>query len=292
MKTLGVIFLAFVLSIGFGFRIKAQIDTTAFSAIDSTLRITTDDGSVFIGILVKHDTNSITINSESLGIIKILESKIQKLELLHTDRFIEGEYWFENPNATRYLFGPTAIPLKKGEGYYQNTYIILQSINVGVSNNVSIGGGVDVILPFTGETPVIFVTPKVGFKVSEKWHFGGGILIGNLSDMGIAGIGYGVGTFGNTDHNLTGGVGWGYIDKKFENRPIITLSGMTRLARRVGLVSENWFVPMSFGYYPIISYGMRFMGEKITVDFAFLNNGDIIQVIIIGIPYLDFVVKF
>ena len=292
MKKLGVIFLAFVLSIGFGFRIKAQIDTTAFSAIDSTLRITTDDGSVFIGILVKHDTNSITINSESLGIIEILESKIQKLELLHTDRFIEGEYWFENPNATRYLFGPTAIPLKKGEGYYQNTYIILQSFNVGVSNNVSIGGGFDVISPFIGEGPIIFITPKVGFKISEKWHLGGGVLLGNIPGMGVAGIGYGVGTFGNTDHNLTVGVGWGYIEKKFENRPIITLSGMTRSARRFGFVTENWFVPTSSGYYLIISYGMRFMGEKITVDFAFLNNGDIWQTIPIGIPYLDFVVKF
>jgi hypothetical protein len=70
--------------------------------------------------------------------MEILESKIRKLEILKTDRFIKGQYWFENPNATRYLFGPTAIPLKKGEGYYQNTYIILQSFNIGVSNNFSI----------------------------------------------------------------------------------------------------------------------------------------------------------
>jgi hypothetical protein len=87
-------------------------------------------------------------------------------------------------------------------------------------------------------------------------------------------------------------VGWGYIDKEFENRPIITLGGMTRLARGFGLVTENWFVPSRSGYYPVISYGIRFMGEKITVDFAFLNNDDIFQEIVIGIPYLDFVVKF
>jgi hypothetical protein len=140
MKIFNIILFTFVLNLGSGFGIKAQIDTTVLSAIDSTLQITTDDGSVFTGMLVKHDTNSVTINSESLGVIKILESKIVKLKLLQSDRFIRGKYWFENPNATRYLFGPTAIPLEKGEGYYQNTYIILQSFNIGVSDNFSIGG--------------------------------------------------------------------------------------------------------------------------------------------------------
>jgi hypothetical protein len=72
------------------------------------------------------------------------------------------------------------------------------------------GGGFDVILPFAGEIPILFLTPKVGYKISEKWHLGGGLLLGYLSEAGVAGIGYGVSTFGNTDHNLTAGLGSGY----------------------------------------------------------------------------------
>jgi hypothetical protein len=51
-------------------------------------------------------------------------------------------------------------------------------------------------------------------------------------------------------------------------------------------------VPDDEGYYAVFSYGLRFMGESIAVDLAFLNNGDIAESIIIGIPWVDFVVKF
>ncbi|MBE9480617.1 MAG: hypothetical protein IMY69_02855 [Bacteroidetes bacterium] len=42
----------------------------------------------------------------------------------------------------------------------------------------------------------------------------------------------------------------------------------------------------------IFSYGVRFFGERISVDLGFINNKDIIEEIVIGIPYVDFVVKF
>jgi len=37
---------------------------------------------------------------------------------------------------------------------------------------------------------------------------------------------------------------------------------------------------------------VRFMGESIAVDLAFLNNSDIAEGIVIGVPWVDFVVKF
>ena len=150
------------------------------------------------------------------------------------------------------------------------------------------------ITPFVRETPMFFfLTPKIGFKVAEKLYIGGGILYANTSafELGASGIGYGVVTYGNTDNNITAGLGWGIVDGEFSEKPIITISGMTRVSRRLGLVSENWFVPID-GYKGIASYGMRFMNESITVDFAFLNNPNIFKEIIIGIPYVDFVVKF
>jgi hypothetical protein len=206
----------------------------------------------------------------------------------------EGEPGFENPNATRYLFGPSAIPLKKGEGYYQNVFVVLQSFNYGITKNFSIGAGFDVITPFVREVPpFFFITPKASFKVAEKVHLGGGLLYANTAAFELAGfgIGYGIFTYGTVENNITAGLGWGYIEGDITDGPIITVSGMARVSRRLGLVSENWIVPVD-GYYGVFSYGLRFMSEKITVDLAFINNPDIFSEIFIGIPYVDFVIKF
>ena len=99
------------------------------------------------------------------------------------------------------------------------------------------------------------------------------------------------GTLGTKEHNITSSLGWGFIEGEFSQRPIITLSGMTRISKRAALVSENWFVPTD-GYYGFFSYGVRFFGEKMAVDVAFINNPDIFQIIVIGIPYVSFTVKF
>jgi hypothetical protein len=39
-------------------------------------------------------------------------------------------------------------------------------------------------------------------------------------------------------------------------------------------------------------YGIRFFGEKLSVDLAFLNNKDIASQLALGVPIVDFVIKF
>jgi hypothetical protein len=85
----------------------------------------------------------------------------------------------------------------------------------------------------------------------------------------------------------------------FSPRPVLILSGMIRASKRIAFVSENWVVPKlddnttdSYSYYGIYSYGIRFLGEKTSIDLAFLNNPDIAKELIIGFPWLDFVIKF
>ncbi|MCX7986219.1 MAG: hypothetical protein N2662_04720, partial [Bacteroidales bacterium] len=108
---------------------------------------------------------------------------------------------------------------------------------------------------------------------------------------GNMGILYSIATYGNTDNNVTMGLGWGFIGEELAKRPVITISGMKRVSRKVGLVTENWIIPAD-GYKAVFSYGVRFFGEKIAIDLAFYNEKEIAQYLIIGIPYVDFVVKF
>lgn len=255
--------------------------------------VETKDGNVIQGVYLGQSEAGVRLLTQSAGEITIPMSAIKSFRILDERSFVNGEYWFENPNATRYLFSPSAFSLRKGEAYYQNTYLVLNSFNYGVTDRFTIGGGFELISTFLGD-PVFFITPKYSFPISEKWHAGTGVLYVNSTaadDFSGLGIGYGIVTYGNRDNNATLGMGFGVVDGEFSAEPVITASGMKRVSRKTALVTENWFVP-SEGYYGVYSYGIRFMGERITVDLAFLNNPDIAQEIAIGVPYLDFVVKF
>lgn len=100
---------------------------------------------------------------------------------------------------------------------------------------------------------------------------------------------------------VSAGIGWGTLktgseEAEFQKSPLITISGTARIARKLAFVSENWFIPYTSDgnkkYYPLFSYGLRFFGESLSVDFAFINNKDIVEVLFIGVPYVSFSVKF
>lgn len=273
---------------------NAQTDYTRYP-FDSTVtyRIVIVDNSELIGKPVEKNKLSITIRTLSDLKVEIKYSQIKEVQIVPDRNVKKGRYWFINPHATRYFFSPSAFNLKKGEGYYQNTFIVLNSVNYGITDNFSIGGGLELISTLLGQ-PVFFITPKLSFKVSHNLHAGAGAMYINIGGEGSATLAYGVATLGNTDHNLTGGIGWGIAAGEGSSSPIGTISGMTRVGRRIALVSENWLIP-SFegrGVYPVYSYGMRFFGEKLAVDLGFINNGEIAEELTIGVPWVSVTIKF
>ena len=258
-----------------------------------TYRIFLNDDSELIGQFVEKTSTTLVLKTMALPRIEIPFASIKKIEEVAPENIKEdGSYWFPNPNPTRYLFSPSAFNLKRKQGYYQNTFLFFNSFNVGATDFLTIGGGFELISTFAqGVTPILFFTPKVGAEVSDKVNVGGGLLFVTSDEISM-GITYGIATFGNRDDNVTTGLGWGFLDGEFNNQPFITLSGVKRMERRLSVVSENWFIPDGDGYYPLFSYGIRFFGEKNAIDLAFINNADIAQGIVIGIPYVDFVVNF
>jgi len=62
-----------------------------------------------------------------------------------------------------------------------------------------------------------------------------------------------------------------------------------RFARRMSFVSENWIIPGVND--ALISYGIRFLGEKVSADFAFFNILDE-DAVFPGTPYLGLVWNF
>lgn len=282
--------------------INAQINAGNVQ-IDKTYKVELSDGTVFIGKILSKDGEIIVMKTPIILRIEVTSSNVKSIEEIDETLLKDGDYWFTNPHASRYLFGPTAFNLKKGEGYYQNTMLALNSFNVGLTDNISVGGGFELISTFgsiatNNFEPILFVTPKVSFEVTEDFHAGAGMYyvntpnidIGTRSGSGLA-IAYGIGTYGSKDHNLTGGLGWGFVQGQFEQKPILTVSGMTRISQKTALVTENWFISND-NYYSVFSYGIRFFGDNLAVDLAFVNNADIAEVFIIGFPWVSFVVKF
>jgi hypothetical protein len=251
-------------------------------------RVELKNGSIYFGRILLMDSSRIVMETTIIPYIEIPVLQIKSAVVIDSSNFRNGVYWFPNPNPTRYLFGPSAINLKMGEGYYQNAYLLINSINYGLSNNFSLGFGFEFLTTMHGE-PIYFISPKVGFQVDSFFHAGCGVLYLNLPDeMGNLGIVYGITTLGNKDKNITLGLGWGFVDGKFSQIPTVTISGMTRIFKNIAFVSENWLTPN----YRIFSYGIRFFGENLAVDLAFLNNPEIAKNNFIGLPYVGFVVKF
>jgi hypothetical protein len=249
------------------------------------------DESSFTGKFIDKN-DSIAIFQSKASRMEIRLKEIESAKTVEAGRFKNGKYWFVNPHHTRYLFSPSAFNLKAGEGYYQNIYATAQSVNYGFTDHFTLGAGTELISLFSG-FPILVVTPKFGgYDLGKKWKAGGGA-IALLSEEGGGGIGYGIVTQGTEDRNITFGLGWAFsTNGEILSKPVGTISGMYRFSKNIAFVSENWLIPAG-RYEPIVSYGLRFFGEKIAVDVAFINSLSIArEIIAIGIPYVDFVYKF
>jgi hypothetical protein len=268
-----------------------------------------------VGILQDFQSASIQILTEKTGLLDISRSQIKSIQRIEKEQIQGGTYVFPNPHPTRYFFGPSAIPLKKGEKYFQNAYILANSMQVGLTDHLSIGGGV--VIPF-----LFFVTPKIGYQVSEHVHVGGGILLANsfINDLNLGvGVAYGSLTLGSREHNVTLNAGWGATKQNsydpvsyqsssswgMADKPMFTLSGMTRISKRCMLITENWFFSVKDYRYDsmgntngtksitngIMSGGVRIMWKKTSLDAGILSHIGVGSPAM-GIPYLDYVIKF
>ena len=253
----------------------------------------TVDGSTNIGRVVKINERDIEFRTD-LGSITIPKEKIRSIREIPESSFRNGKYWFPDPNTTRLFFAPTGRMLPKGRGYFADYDIFLPSINIGITNNISLGGGMTILPSGSLKNQVYFFTPKIGFKASQKLNISGGALMIKIPDFGddsespLVNVLYGVGTYGSPDRSITLGFGYGMVDSKFAEKPLVVLGAEQRLSRRTAFVTENWMVP---GVSDIlVSYGIRFFSENLSADLALMNvtGGGVFP----GVPYVDFVYNF
>jgi hypothetical protein len=247
--------------------------------------VTLIDGSTIFGRIVTVGADTVSFQTGA-GTMQLSVRAIRDIRQISAEDVREGDYWFPNPNSTRLFFAPTGQQLKQGEGYFSDYELFFPGVAVGITDNISIGGGIS-IFPASASNQIYYVTPKIGFSPSDKVHLAGGVLFAGTNG-GTGGIYYGVGTFGDGNGSVTVGGGYGFAGGKIQSKPVGMLGAEYRVARRLAVVTENYVLPVAENNV-LYSFGFRFMGEKLTTDLALANvsGSDII-----GIPYVDFVFRF
>ena len=253
------------------------------------------DGSSIVGRVTEVGTDTVRFAAAS-GTLSIARSDIVELREVEKTAMRRGEVWPANPNATRLLFAPTGRTLPKGEGYFNDTYLFLLSVHGGITSRFTLGGGLSVLPLDDFSDNALFIMPKFGVVATPKFNLSVGALAGVLGaafedgESGSFGVLYAVGTAGSPDASVSFGTGLAYAGGEFADRPVAMLGAESRLSRRIAFVTENYVIPNE-DVSSVISYGLRFFGEKLSADLAFwLAPGEDIR--FPGIPYVAFSVKF
>jgi len=272
--------------------------------------ITTTDGSSNLGRIVEIRESDIKFETE-LGVLTIPIEKIEKIEEIPIKSIKEGKIWFPNPNKSRMFFAPTARTLNKGEGYFADYYVFFPSVSYGITDKFTFGGGISIFPGISLDKQLLFLTPKLAIKKAKDFNLAAGVLFIKVpgfddnnndndndnddesddesDDVNSVGIAYSVGTFGTDDANITAGLGFGFVNNEFADRPVILIGGEKRLSRRIALVTENWIIPEID--QPMSIYGLRFMGKKMSIDLGFIYVFKT-DLPFPGVPYIDFMIIF
>lgn len=267
-------------------------DTTVVHSLALT------DGSRIVGRITSVTADSVRIAS-TVASVTVARSTIKQVSQHPASALRNGELWAENPHATRLIFAPTAIPLRKGEGYFSDFWVFLISSAVGVTDRFTIGGGMSLLPGIDIDENIFFLLPKYTVVSQPKFKLAVGALAAHVgfgsNDNGLStndrslGVLYGVATTGSRESNFSLGLGWGYVGGTLSDRPVVTLGGQHRISRRVALISENWILPFD-DTDGVVSFGLRFIGEKIAVDLALATP--LKDAIFPGVPLLGFTIKY
>jgi len=260
---------------------------------DSLVSVSLRHGSIIQGRIIQKDSLSITVLTEDSVRIDLPRSAIQSIAYLSAVASA-GDFRRKDPNYSRLLFAPTGRPLQGGDGYFSDHYVFFPGITYGLTNNLSIMGGLSILPGVNFADQMKYFAPKFGKQFSEKQAYSVGALY--LSFLGEgAGIAFATGTYGMRSRSFTGGVGFGYTRRdgeefRFSKYPVLLFGGNIRLSENIALVSENWLITGNEGTQ-IFSGAVRFFGERLAADVGLLLVPEILEQGF-PVPWLSFVYNF
>lgn len=251
------------------------------AAADKVIAVALRDGSRLVGRIASEDDTSLTVaTSDGLEVV-VPRSSVVSI----TDVGEDGRSISVDPNYSRLMFAPTGRPLKQGDGYFSDYELLFPGVAFGLTDNITLAGGVSVIPGLGLDEQLLYVSPKVGFNLGDRASVAVGALLagsgaGDDLDGESAYIGFAVGTFGGPKSSLTLGFGLGDTSGEFSDAvPIVMVGGTATVSRHVALVTESWlFVGDDFrlSEQPF-GVGVRFFGERLSADVGFILVGELLD---------------
>ena len=274
---------------------------------DREVAVRLKDGSTLVGRIVSEDETRLKVVTRAGVEVEVPRTAVASVE--EAGKAAAAKAPAEPVvDDTRLFFGPTGRPLRKGAGYFSDHEIFFPGVAYGVTDNVTLAGGVSVIPSLDLGEQAFYFTPKIGARLGDRAAFSVGGLFAHAGggDGGSLSIGYAVGTWGSSDNSISAGVGlartsddddydydYGYDyrydygayrdDRDEDPQPILMVGGSARLSRRLSLITENWFFPGED--VNVLSGGLRFRGDRLTVDFGLVTSGEILDETE-GLPFL------
>ncbi len=251
------------------------------------------DGSELVGrVMAATDTSVVVTTPAGLQVNVPGRSVVGWRE--RAGRIEGGRVILRDPNVSRLFFAPTARTMARGDGYFGDYYLFFTTVAYGFTDRFTMSVGMSIIPGVSLPDQVLFVAPKVGLIQKPNFDLAAGVMYvgaGLASGGASGGIAYGVTTVGNEDNAFTVGLGWPFVVGESASRnPWLMLGGETRTSNRVKLLGELWKFPGS-NEMPGI-FGLRFVGERMGVDFGFMHIFGTNMGNFPFIPWVDFVVHF
>jgi hypothetical protein len=281
--------------------------------VGDLLQITLQDQSIINGKLIEKKGDDWVIETKSVGNISLKRQNMLHFEVLTNSQI--GS--FKNPAPPHYWSAHTAIPLEKGEGYYQASDLVFHSVNYGFTKYFSVSGGIEILSLVNGSSQegpwprFAYVSPRFSYPISPNFYLSTGVLIGRDREGSLfngmtnsLNVLYATATLGNRNHNLS--FTYGHRLEKilrirrftsFISEPqdmnFISLAGKVRLAERWTLLAESWSWTSVFSEdrTTFLSFGARYSARRFNIGLGILtpffegNRDESIPILTFGLPF-------
>jgi hypothetical protein len=222
------------------------------------------DGSRLFGVIVSQNDTEVVFRTEAGATMTANRVEIASLKEM-TGVVVDGEFLPPDPNATRLFFGPTGRSLAKGQAYLGVYEFVMPFVQVGVTDRLSIGGGTPLVfgLGNEGDRP-FWITPKLQLLNRSRTQVAVGTFhVFNAHGEG-GGVGYVVGTHGDTGASVTVGAGLAYGTEGGRSG-VLMIGGERQVRRNLKLITESYVWKGGDG---MASAGIRFFGDRLSADLA------------------------
>jgi hypothetical protein len=230
-------------------------------AADQTQELRLLDGSRLYGRVVAIEADHILFRTTAGAEIQVPRGEILSLAVAE-GHVVRGEFLPADPNTTRLFFGPTGRSLQQGEAYLSVYELLMSSVQVGVTDRFSIGGGTLLFFGFEEGRPA-WITPKVQLYANDRAAVAAGVIhvfIPGEHDLGIPFVAT---TFGPSDAAVTIGTGCAYsTGNQGGCSALLMVGGERRLSRRVKFISENYVLKGN----GLLSGGLRLLGDRLSAE--------------------------